>query len=145
MEWCLLRVADLCRELVDVDQANARASPVCHRWAEQLHANTINTKIINQNSIDSDRDRLNVHLLRMCLLVIPFSVIVSFIVNTFVGRMYDCCSMTGNGGASNELQTVLFVCVLPSYSSIAAVIPNEYLFSIYISGRMRRGKVFWTY
>lgn len=50
----------------------------------------------------------------------PFSVIVSLNETTVAGRMYACCSIAGKGGASNEVHIVLFACVLPSYSSIAA-------------------------
>lgn len=61
-------------------------------------------------------------LLKTCLFVMPFSVMVSFIDTTVAGKMYACCSMDGNGGASNDVQTVLFACVFPSYSSIVAKI-----------------------
>lgn len=65
------------------------------------------------------------YLLKMCLWVIPFSVIVSCSVTTFDGMMYDCCSTAGKGGASNDVQTVLLACVFPSYSSTAAVIERN--------------------
>lgn len=59
-------------------------------------------------------------ILKTCFDVMPFSVIVSLNETTVAGRMYACCSMAGKGGASNEVHIVLFACVLPSYSSIAA-------------------------
>lgn len=59
-------------------------------------------------------------LLKTCLLVIPFSVIVSFKAATFAGIIYDCLSTIGCGGASNELHTVEFAWVLPSYNSTEA-------------------------
>lgn len=51
----------------------------------------------------------------------PFSVIVSRIAATPLEIMNVCLSTSGEGGEFNELQTVLFDCVLPSYNSIDAV------------------------
>lgn len=65
------------------------------------------------------------HSLRTCLFVIPFSVIVSRIAATPLEIMKDCRSTSDNGVAFNELQTVLLVCVVPSYSSSDAVIGDE--------------------
>lgn len=59
-------------------------------------------------------------LLNTCLLVMPFSVIVSLSETTLAGIIYDCFSTIGNCGASNELQIVLLACVLPSYNSTEA-------------------------
>lgn len=50
----------------------------------------------------------------------PFSVIVSLMDTIVAGIIYACWSIAGNGGASNDVHTVLFACVLPSYSSIVA-------------------------
>lgn len=61
------------------------------------------------------------HSLNTCLFVIPFSVIVSRNAATLLEIMNVCRSTRGSGVAFNELHTVLFVCVLPSYSSIEAV------------------------
>lgn len=58
---------------------------------------------------------------RTCLDVMPFSVIVSLNDTTDAGTMKACCSMVGNGGASNDVQAVLFACVVPSYNSTEAV------------------------
>lgn len=51
----------------------------------------------------------------------PFSVIVSRIAATPLEIMNVCLSTSGEGGEFNELHTVLFDCVLPSYNSIDAV------------------------
>lgn len=60
------------------------------------------------------------HSLKTCLFVIPFSVIVSRNAATLPEIINVCRSTSGSGVEFNELHTVLFVCVFPSYSSIDA-------------------------
>jgi hypothetical protein len=43
-----------------------------------------------------------IHLPSICLLVIPFSVIVSFIDSIMPGRIYACRSTIGCKGAATE-------------------------------------------
>ena len=60
-------------------------------------------------------------LLKTCLFVIPFSVIVSRNAAIVFAIMNVCRSTRGAGGEFNELHVVLFVCTFPSYNSTDAI------------------------
>jgi TRAP-type mannitol/chloroaromatic compound transport system permease small subunit len=78
--------------------------------------------------INVKSEQMNFDLLRTCLFVMPFSVIVSRRAAIVLEKINVWRSTRGAGGEFNELHVVLFVCTFPSYNSIDAVERRVFFF-----------------